>query len=238
MKQKVCLFFSQTLWTLPFLAFLIGYFSLQHFIIDSIIQTPDLVGKDLLQATKICSDQKLNLRIIAEKEIADAKPGTIIKQNPLPKSSIKTDQSVFIVITKLPRPVTAPTFINKKHEQIEKECKETGIKNRFYFLPTNHPTGQCFAQMPEPQELLEDKKMSCYISTGNQNQYLFPDLTGNNLQDVMSFLEQYKIQSEVYHKDQKLTPPYQQKFTVNYQKPLPGTLIIPNNKLYVQLQVI
>jgi beta-lactam-binding protein with PASTA domain len=235
--QKISLIFSQTKWILPFLAFAIGYFCLQFFIIDKIVQTPDLVGKDVLQATKISSDYKLNLRIIAEKEIADALPGTIIKQNPLPHTSIKSHQSIFIVITKLPAPVVAPTLINKNQDQVDKICKEKGIKNRTYFLPTNHPAGQCFAQMPQPEQILEAKKMSCYISTGNQSQYLFPDFTKSLVEEVVEFLHQQNIQFDIFHKDQKIEAPYKQKLTVTYQKPLAGTLITPSNKLYVQLQV-
>lgn len=224
-------------WTLPFLAFGIGYFCLQFFIIENIVKTPNLVGTDLLRATKISSDYKLNLRIIAEKEIIDAMPGTIIKQNPLPGTSIKSHQSIFIVITKLPAPITAPSFIAKTEQQIEKICKEKGIKNRYYFLPSYYPVGQCFAQMPAPEQILESKKMSFYISTGNQNQYLFPDFTNIALHDVVNFLQQQSIACDVYHKDQKIIPPYKQNFTVMYQKPLAGTLLSSNNKLYVQLQV-
>lgn len=235
--QKISQTIAQLSWTLPFLAFCIGYFCLQFFITDTTIQTPDLVGKDLLHATKLSSDLKLNLRVIAEKEIADAIPGTIIKQNPLPHTSIKSHQSIFIVITKLPAPVVAPTLINKNQNQIEKICKEKSIKNRTYFLPAHHPAGQCFAQIPQPDQVLEDKKMSSYISTGNQSQYLFPDFTATPLENVIEFLQQQNMQFDVFYKDQKITAPYKQKFTVTYQKPLAGTLITPSNKLYVQLQV-
>ncbi len=246
--QKISQFFTQTprtlysskhnaMWLLPFLAFGIGYFCLQFFITENIVQAPNLVGKDVLQATKISSDLKLNLRIIAEKEIADAQPGTIIKQNPLPNTSIKSHQSIFIVTTKLPAPVVAPTLINKNLDQIEKICQEKGIKNRIYYLPAHLPTGQCFAQMPLPDQILEAKKISCYISTGNQSQYLFPDFTDISLEKVIQFLEQQNIACDVYHKDQKIVAPYKQIFTVTYQKPLAGTLITPSNKLYIQLQV-
>lgn len=246
-KRPVCNFVSrnmtskvsiqQILWIFPFIAFCTGYICLQYFIADHILQTPDLVGKDILQATKTSSELKLNLRIIGEKEISDAIPGTIIKQNPLPHTLIKAHQSIFIVITKLPAPLIAPNFINKTQAQVEQTCKEKGLKNRIYFLPSHYPVGQCFAQMPLPDQILEAKKMSCYISSGNQNQYLFPDLSNIALEDVLQFLEQQNIAYDVFYKDQKLTPPYKSNFIVIYQKPLAGTLVTPSNKLYVQLQV-
>ncbi len=228
---------SEFIWVLPFLAFCIGYIFLQLFITETVIPAPNLVGKDLLQATKISSDLKLNLRIIAEKEIGDAQPGTIIKQNPLPSTSIKSHQSIFIVITKLPVPIIAPTLINKNLDQIEAICKEKGIKNRIYYLPTDLPAGQCFAQMPLSDQILESKKISCYISTGNQSQYLFPDFTNEPVENVVQFLQQQNISCDIYYKDKKIVAPYKQNLSISYQKPLAGTLIKPSNKLYVQLQV-
>lgn len=223
---------------LPFAAFCIGYFALHFFMSDPSIQAPDLVGKDILQATKLCSDLQLNLRIIAEKEIFDAQAGTIITQNPAPKTAIKAHQSLFIIITKLPDPVLAPNLISKNCAEIEKICKEKGIKDRSYFLPSHHAANTCFAQMPAVGMQLDGKKMNCYISTGNQQLYLFPDFTNHKLSEVVEFLQHQHISFDVYVKDQKLTAPYKNNFLVSYQKPLAGTFIIPNNKLYVQLQVV
>ncbi len=228
---------AQFNYLLPFLAFCMGYVFLHFFITEHVVQTPDLIGKDILQATKICSDLKLNLRIIAEKEIADALPGTIIKQNPLQQALIKSHQSIFIVVTKLPQPVMAPTLVSKNIEQIEKLCTEKGIKHRTYFLPSNLPAGQCFAQMPSDNQPLQAKKISSYISIGNQNQYLFPDFTNIPLQDVINFLQEKDISFDVFYKDQKITAPYKKNYVVSYQKPLAGTFVTPSNKLYVQLQV-
>lgn len=230
-------YINQIKWTLPFIAFIFGYFSLQYFIADPQIQTPNFIGKDILKAVKISSHYKLNLRIIAEKEIPDATPGTIVSQNPLPDSPIKKDQSIFIVIAKLPNPIKTPVCIGKRQKEIEQMCKEQNIKHRFYFLPSNYPTGQCFIQMPYAEQNLEEKKVSCYISTGNQNQYVFPDFIGQNIDVVIDFLQKHTINFDIYHKNQKIHPPYTKNYTISYQKPLAGTLIIPHNKLYVQLQV-
>lgn len=235
--QKISRLITKSIWLVPFIAFGIGYCGLHFFITDTSIQAPDLVGRNILQATKTCSNLQLNLRIIAEKEIVDATPGTIIKQNPLPNTSIKNHQSIFIVVTKQPEPIVAPTLINKHQDQIEAICKEKNIKPRIYHLPSHLPAGQCFAQMPQADEILEAKKMSCYISMGNHNQYLFPDFTGLPLEEVIEFLRNQNMQFDVFYKDQKISLPTKQKFMASFQKPLAGTLIAPQSKLYVQLQV-
>ena len=227
----------KSLWILPFLAFGAGYFFLQFFIADNAVQAPALLGKNLLQATQICSDLKLNLRIIAEKEVADVQAGTIIKQKPLPTKSIKPHQSIFIVITKSPVPMKAPDFIKKNNAFIDTSCQELGIKNKTYLIETAHPKGECFGQIPSSGDSLELKKMSCYISAGNPAKYLFPNLINKPILDVLEFLKKYDIQCDVYYKDQKITSPYKQQLTVINQKPLAGTFVQPNNQLYVQLQV-
>ena len=79
--------------------------------------------------------------------------------------------------------------------------------------------------------------MSSYISAGNSQQYLFPDLTDLPLVDVIEFLKKYDIACDVYYKDEKITAPYKQNVVVINQKPLAGTFVQPNSKLYVQLQV-
>lgn len=229
---------SNVAWIAPFITFIVGYFFLQLFISDNVVQVPALLGQDLLQATKICSQYTLNLRIIDEKEVVDVQPGTIVKQKPLPGKSIKRNQSIFIVITKLPEPVLAPHFITEQGDQIEKTCQDKGIKNKFYFIESSYPQGQCFGQIPLCGQPLEHKKMSSYISAGTAQQYLFPDLTYVPLQDVMEFFKQYNILCDVYYKDQKIIAPYSSNFIVVNQKPLSGTLVQPNNKLYVQLKVV
>lgn len=236
--QKIYEFVTQFTFLFPFFAFCIGYVSLQFFITEQLVQTPNLIGKDILQATKLCSQLKLNLRIIAEKEMSDATPGTVITQNPLQQSYIKSHQSIFITITKLPEPILAPSITKKSIEDIEKICADKGIKNRLYILPSNLPYGQCFAQIPYENQPLVSKKMNAYISSGQENQYLFPDFSNLALHDVIAFLQDKNITFDVFYKDQKIIAHYKKNYTISYQKPLAGSLITLNNKLYVQLQVV
>jgi len=238
--QKAAYFqhnFNKIEWVLPFLAFIIGYFFLQFFIADHAVQMPNLLGQNLLQATQVCSKLKLNVRIITEKEVADLQPGTIITQKPLPGKAIKPHQSIFIVITKLPDPIFAPDFIKKNSTQIEIVCREKGIKNNIYIVESSYPKDECFGQIPLQGQPLELKKISCYISAGNVQQYLFPNFINIPVYEVIEFLNKYNISCDVYNKDQKIMPPYQQNIMVLNQKPLAGTFVQLNNKLYVQLQV-
>lgn len=235
--QNIFSLIHKAFWLFPFLAFALGYFFLQFFMTDHAVQAPDLLGKNILQATQICSELKLNVRIIAEKEVADVPAGTIIKQKPLPQKLIKPLQSVFIVLTKLPTSITTPDFIKQNNKSIEKTCQEMGIKNKTYCIETSYPKGECFGQIPSAGESLESKKMSCYISAGNSQKYLFPYLINKPLTEVIEFLNKYEISCDVYYKDQKIVQPFNQEFIVINQKPLAGTFVQPNNQLYVQLQV-
>lgn len=224
-------------WLFPFLAFGVGYFFLQFLITDHAVLTPTLLGKNILQATQICSELKLNLRIIAEKEVADVPAGTIIKQKPMVDKYIKQHQSIFIVMTKMPETMQSPDFVTKNSNFIEKSCQDLGIKNKTYLIESAYPKGQCFGQIPLPEQPLPSKKMSCYISAGNNQKYIFPHLIDQPLADVIDFLQKYEITCDVYYKDQKIAAPFHHQFMVVNQKPLAGTFVQPNNQLYVQLQV-
>jgi beta-lactam-binding protein with PASTA domain len=228
-------FFKKILWILPFLAFLSGYIFLQFFIQQETVICPNFIGKEILPANQIASSFKINLQIIAEKEVADLKPGTIIKQNPATGTSIKPHQSIFIVITKTPEIMQAPCLIGKNYETIEQLTQAKKIKNRSYFLPHSQPKGTCFAQIPNPGENLESKKIYTYISAGKTDPYLLPDFTDNTLDQVIPFLEQNYMSYTIFHKDQKQS--HKKNSVILNQKPLPGSLMIPNEKIHVQLQV-
>jgi hypothetical protein len=203
-SQFIVYFFKNCAWTLPFIAFCAGYFSLQFLIGEAPIITPNFIGKNILQATKISSDLKLNIRIIAEKEVIDTPAGTIIKQNPLPDAAIKSHQSIFVIITKLPEPIKAPSIINASEKEIENICKTNGLKSRIYYIPHTYPAGRCFAQIPAVNHTIEDKILSCYIATSYLTQRLFPDFTQKNIYDVIQFLKVHNIDYEVYYKNQKI----------------------------------
>ena len=229
---------NQYLWIFPFLAFFAGYLCLQIFIVENSIKTPHFVGINIAEAIKISSHYKLNLRIVAEKEVADMKPGTILKQKPESGKWIKENQSIFIVITKTPQELLAPRLIDKDLQEVEETCNNLNIKNNRYDIETSLPANQCFAQFPSPSESLETKKISSYIAINNKRPYLFPDVTDYTAEEVVPFLQKYNIKTDVYYKHQKVSTPFKKNFIIKHQKPLAGTFVTPNEKLYVQLQVV
>lgn len=236
--QKFILFFKNIIYVLPFVGFCIGYIGLQFFIADQVIHTPDLVGKTMLEAVKICSKLKLNLRIVAEKEIADTIPGTIIIQNPGVHGCIKQHQSIFVTITTLPALTPAPHLINKKIAEIETMCIEQNIKPRYYPIPSQCLHEICIAQFPIAGTLLPGKKIHAYIAQKVEPLFLLPDFTGKSLDEVMVFLNKEHILYDIFYKHEKLIAPYQQKYIISYQKPLAGTLVNPfQSGLQLHLQV-
>ncbi|MGZ6254987.1 MAG: PASTA domain-containing protein [Candidatus Chromulinivorax sp.] len=235
MKYKFIV--NEIKWIFPFFAFIFGYLCLQFFIADNQTTVPALVGKNILEATKICSQAQINLRIIAEKETADTPAGTIIAQNPSPDKLIKKNQSIFITITQAPQPIIAPNFLEKNQEEIEQICKEKGLKSILHLVPSSYPSGKCFAQQPTANTPLTRKKISCYLAANQESYYIFPDFTDLPLQDVIHFLQHHAIAYDVYYKNQKIAAPFQAHLQVAHQKPLAGSTIQSMKNLYVQLQL-
>jgi len=240
-KETIMSTFQKFFWLLPFLAFFFGYISLQFFVNNNTMQAPNLIGKDILQATKIISPLKINLRIIDEKEVPHAQPGIIVTQNPMPGKVIKAHQSLFIVVTKAQTPIAAPNFIGKTSLEIEQIAHDLTIKNKIYTMPSSYKKDTCFGQIPAAGKVLDTKKMSSYISSGNVNQYIFPDFTGMNQQDVIDFLTPYNVQ---IHWQEKKDTTYQKKISVNKkyistiinQKPLAGSFVTPDSTLHLYLE--
>lgn len=232
-------FLKNYLWSLPFLFFLTGYFSLSVIYRPKKIAMPALMGKPLQEAIALTSSNNLNLRLLEQREDAELPEGTIISQNPSAHTTVKPNQTVFCTISKQPLVIT-PNLISKTHESALHELKERGIHGRCCFLESNYPKGYCFAQSPKPQTKLETKIVTLYVSSGILRPVLFPNLKNKAILDVIEFLKPYSITPTITH-----YPPLDSHYCdtsciISDQRPLPGTIVTldPEKPLNVQLQVI
>lgn len=226
-------------WTLPFICFLGGYYALSKLYTVAEMPTPSLIGKTVPHALRILSAHQLNVRILAEKDDAELPEGTILSQTPVPHASIKSNQSVFLVISKKPLRKSAPDLIGKTPEQYKPDIKEHGIRVKEYHLESAAPTGHCFAQFPQPHELLEKNDMIAYISAGNNKPILFPSFISKPIHEVAEFLTSHDMQMRIVH-----ARPVSEQHTCDAcivldQRPFSGSImkLSPDKQVTVQLQV-
>lgn len=226
------------LWLAPFFSFIFGYLVMQKILHIPETLTPALVGKQIHTVLPLITQHNLNIRLIDQKEEADLPEGIILNQTPAAGTAIKQNQPVFLVTTKKPVALRAPQCIGIHADELYKQLQAQGIQPRMYYLPHPYPNNLCFAQSPQPNEILEKNRIIIYVSAGNNKPIIWPDLTHNPLQEVVDFLSMYNIQPDIIF-DTLHSNSLQQDYTVIDQRPFAGTLLTldENKPLSVQLRV-
>ncbi len=227
------------LWIVPFLAFGSGYMAVRTLLQKDSIPTPALVGTDIHQAVTILSNVDLNARILSQKEDPDLPHGTIISQNPSAGNGIKPRQSVFLVVSKQPAIMGAPLCIGQSIGDLRANLKKLGLKYRAYEFKNNHPHMHCFAQIPAPNQPIGQNMITLYISAGQQQSVLWPNFIGRPIGEVAEFLDRHGIKPAITHHPAQGPHHTCQECLVVDQRPLPGSLLIldEKNPPHVQLRV-
>ncbi len=227
------------LWALPFFSFLAGYLIIQRFSSIDLLEAPALVGRQLQNAVVELSEKNLNIRLITQKEDPDLPEGTILSQTPISGQKIKPHQALHVVISKKPEKRAAPQLINKSIERIEKELDKVGIRNKSYRLPSNRPTGSCIAQLPTAGTLLQENKITTYISCENKKTVLMPNFKGKSVPEAMDFLQKHNVKTDIMHiSNTDKSHICDHNCIINDQRPLAGALVTLKDEkpLLVQLQ--
>ena len=187
---------------LPFIFFWLGYYSVFYVVPPTIHLVPDLRGIHLTQAVRLLCAENLHLGFLGEKEELNLPESTILKQVPSPGARLKQDQSVYVLISKKPSPLTAPELRGKTIDQLTR-LPLSGIKTALYFLP--NPTGkqeECFTQYPSPEEPLPFYKpyIIAYITSPATKPIIWPSFKNISVTDVCDFLASHTKHIDISHK--------------------------------------
>ena len=125
-------------------------------------------------------------------------------------------------------------FLSSKISQIIIKQK---IKCKFYPIEHQLPADTCIGQTPQAQQPVPDKKLIIYLAQNASDSYIMPTLTNQSLQSVLNFLNKHTAQIQVFHKSQKILPPYEQNLMVTSQKPSAGSFISLQKNTNIQLEV-
>ncbi len=229
---------SRLLWLMPFVCFLGGYYTLDLFFHHSFLKTPSVVGTPLAKALHVLSQHNLNARLLTYKEDLYKEPGTILHQNPSPLSSIRPQQTVFLVASCLPTQTKTPACIGKSYTECAAHLKSKTISYITYYLPSNYPQGTCLAQIPDADSDLPPTGLTLYIAQNTAySSFLIPSFIQRPLKEVTSFLKEHSIPFTVFHTYPAKEGHTCATCTVVAQKPLAGSYLQKNNPPTIQLQV-
>ena len=231
-------FLFRFLWLAPFACFLLGYFALDLFLHHSYTTTPNVLGYSLSEAVSLISSKNLQVRLLSSKEDEQVKEGTVLSQNPTPASSIRPQQTVFLVVSCKKVRSKTPTCMNKLYEILKSELAEQEINHKVHYVPSNHPSGTCIAQIPEAGTELPSQSLILYVSQKSENPLvLLPSFKEHSLQEVVNFLKKNKIPFSLFHTHLMEPDHTCTSCIVVEQKPLAGSFIDIRTPPTMQLKV-
>ncbi len=212
------------LWLMPFFSFFIGYQLVRFLTHTVVVVVPPLVGLHVQDAIKILSADRLNVRILGEKEDPDSPSGVIISQSPGHGKKVKPHQSIFLVITRRPPTPKTPALCGLSLEEIKAKAAQERIEIAPYFMESSYPKNSCFAQDHVPGEELDRKSLTVYISKGTNPLRVVPSFKGKTAEEVANFLKPFGIKIEFVHEGLDKDHDCKQCL-VTEQAPLPGSII-------------
>jgi len=225
MIEKLRLFLTSYFWILPFVAFLMGYQVVRYLTHTEAVAVPSVVGLHLSDAIRQLSADRLNVRILAEKEDPDLREATILRQTPEQGRWVKPHQAIFLVITRKPLKPIAPVFEGTLSDAKAK-AQQARIQLATYHFETTSPYEQVVAQSILPTREVDDNTMYVYVSDGPSSLRIFPRLEGRTAEDVVSFFSKYAIPVEVQGESTA---------AIIDQRPVAGTLIDIRRPLTVRV---
>ena len=226
MINNIKRFLVSFLWVIPFIGFMMGYILMRGLTHTEIITVPSVMGLHLTDAIRALSSDRLNVRILAEKEDPDLNEGMILSQTPEPGTLVKPHQSIFLVITCKPLKPQAPTLLGSTLTQAQVRARSATIALQTYTLESPSPNERVIAQSVMPQRDVEGGVLTIYTSKGSTPLRIFPQLRGRKPDEVISFFGLYDIPVDLKGL---------QSGSIKDQRPLAGTLIDIRKPLVVQI---
>lgn len=204
-----------------------------------VVETPSIIGKNIQEAMRIVSKQGLSIKLIEEREDPEIPAGIVISQIPHAQSRIKVHQPISCIVSKKTGKV-APICIGKRLDEIDENCKKLGITFKHYPVSSSQPEGICIAQDPAPSTMLSDPSLILYISAGNHEPYLFPNLVQQPVKDVINFLKSVNAELELIHVHEQPEGHQCKDCIVAKQDPRAGTPVYldPQKPIHVQIHVV
>ena len=219
----------------PFACLCIGYACCSFFFTKQAIKTPNIIGKNIIQATKELSDQKLALRIVAYKECLDIPEHHIINQIPQAGTSLLPQQTILVSISQKADPTKTPPLVGLSMQEAIQQCNEKKISVIHIKVPSSLPQALCIGQIPSANEPLLEKQLILYDSFSEKKWALFPNLQGKRLSEIHEAFNTYDVKITSFHTTQ-IPHDHVCNCPIIAQKPLAGTYIDLKKHITLQIQ--
>jgi len=155
---------------------------------------PDLTGKTLDEAKDMLQEKKLSIVKSGVELDKQFERGKIISQDPPPKSRVKLNKIVKVVLSAGLEKVEVPKLTGQNLQSVDGIFQEVGlVKGNISHVHTSaFPAGRVISQYPPEQtEVPVHSSVNLLVSQGNvEERYLMPDLLGKQASKVIEKLKE------------------------------------------------
>jgi len=187
------------------------------------VTMPNLVGKDVGEASKTLRSKGLILRV-ADRVYSDVPINQVVRQTPPPGMLMKVSQQAHVVLSLGQRQLEIPPLEGNTLRVSRIELLRGGLQVgevSTVNLP-DHPTDTVLLQNPKPGHGAATPKVDVLVSGGTKEEsYVMPYLIGLSEIDVQHRLEQANLHRKINY----VTAPQWPHAAVIDQAPLAGTRI-------------
>ncbi len=156
-----------------------------------VVEIPDIVGKELVDAKQLLRDERLNLRVINYLYNSEYPNGTIISQQPAAGQKRKVNSEVEVVVSKGPQLVRVPNLVGKNQLEAELALEETGLTLGEILVDSSpeYPEGVVIKQLPDKNTQIEHgASVSITLNVTSANLVKIPNFIGRPLSEVRTDL--------------------------------------------------
>ena len=171
-----------------------AFFTLRVIVRGKEIETPNVIGREYVDASKILSEQGLNSKIVGEKYSAKLSRGHVLEQDPVPNKKVKLGRTIKVFLSKGTELGQIPRLVGEPVADVESRLTSLGlemgevVKVHSDDFPQK---GLIIAHTPPAYATAQrGGKVSLLVSLGPHSVTLMmPDLKGMDMQKALEMLK-------------------------------------------------
>jgi serine/threonine-protein kinase len=216
-----------------------GYFiyAFNNWMSVPVVEVPDIVGKNQVQAQEMLVERGLVPRLSAEKYDPDVPANTVISQSPLGGEKVKKGREVYYVLSKGESLVSVPDVreLTLREAQLELENRNLQLGNVDRVFSDTVPEDHVISQNPRANTSVSiGTRVDLSVSKGpEEEKTVVPRLIGLLLDKAESTLADHSLElGEVAEVHTNLA-----YGTVMAQDPIEGTEVLAHSKVNVTISI-
>lgn len=202
---------------------------------QSEIVVPSIVGRSVDEATERLSVRELDLQVIGERYDPNSEAGQVVAQFPLAGGRMKARRPVQVIVSLGARTHAVPDFVGSTAQVARLTAAQYNYEiGHISRIPWEGIEKDIVIQQDPPAGSTEttSPKVNLLVSDGEAGDFVMPDLTGRNLNEVEPFLtdQGFEVGSIVYRFYANVV-----KGTVVNHFPRPGYLVTVEDTINLEV---